>query len=170
MKTFKGKPRSGMSLHDILGSTEEVSGKSVKGLLGDRGQKVLDAKTQEMTRWLTKKRKEDRLEKIKLSEEGTKAVLDALEDTSPPNAKMIEAAVQYSDIINTINVTGEIEAIQLKTNEADSDYAAVCALVNSNLWAKFSEIQCATCISPDAGSMKRFLEWIESGDDDKAWT
>ena len=107
---------------------------------------------------------------INLSEAGTKAVFDALGDTSPPNAEMIEAAVQYNDIINMTNVPGEIEAIQLKTNEADSDYAAVCTLVNSNLWAKFSEIQCATCISPDAGSVERFLEWIESGDDEDAWS
>lgn len=37
-------------------------------------------------------------------------------------------------------------------------------------WSKFSGIQCATWIKWDQESIKRFLLWRKSGNDEDAWT
>ena len=38
------------------------------------------------------------------------------------------------------------------------------------LWTKFSEIQFATCITFDHYSALRFIEWVKTGEDEKAWS
>ncbi len=44
------------------------------------------------------------------------------------------------------------------------------------LWRAFSEVQCATWMCADdeetreGGNVTRFIRWVETGDDEEAWT
>lgn len=42
--------------------------------------------------------------------------------------------------------------------------------MNEAKWLEFSEIQEATCLEKDSAAIKRFEKWLESGNDEDAWS
>jgi len=44
------------------------------------------------------------------------------------------------------------------------------SLIDQEKWIEFSEIQCASNLVKEPFSVARFKQWLDSGDDDDAWS
>ncbi len=64
----------------------------------------------------------------------------------------------------------EEELVKLKKFLLDTPYSKISITVLRILWGRFSEIQEAVFLICDKESVERFKEWVESGDDNDAWS